>query len=86
MKETIYLVAETYTEDDVEQYHNAPAAWTRTHTGAKNYLKHIAEWKEKVYPGARVIGLDDRHLTLRYTDEGKDCVEFYFIHEVEQYK
>lgn len=86
MRQTIYLVTETYTENDVEQYHNAPEVWAETHDEAVAYLKHIAEWKVRLYPDARLLGLDDKHLTVRYTDEGKDCIEFHYIHEVNQWR
>jgi hypothetical protein len=84
MKQKIYLVTETYTENGVEQYSNAPEVWAETHDEAVAYLKHIAEWKTRLYPGARLLGLDNMHLTVRYTDEGRDCVESHYIHEVNQ--
>lgn len=85
MKQKIYLVTETYTENGVEQYHNAPEVWAETHDEAVNYLKHIAKWKASLHPGARLIGQDEKHITLRYTDEGRDCIEYHYIHEVMQY-
>ena len=86
MKQKIYLVTETYTENGVEQYHNAPEVWTETHEEAEKYLMKIAGIARTYYPEVKETSLDEKTRSLQYTDnEGNDCIYTHYIHEVMQY-
>lgn len=69
MEEKIYLILKSLTVNEESYFESAPSTWCDTAEDAAELLEKTAERFKEWYPDLKVLGHDEKHLYIRYTDD-----------------
>lgn len=85
-RQDIYIILKSLTVNDESYFESAPSTWCDTAEDAAELLRKTAERFKEWYSDLEVLGLDDKHLYVRYTDdEGQVRESSYWVRHVSKF-
>ena len=84
--EQIYIILKSLTVDEEVCFESVPSTWCDSAEDASELLRKTEKRLREWYPDTTILGADERHLHVYYTDdEGKSHEACYWVEEIRRF-